>query len=132
MFIVSPTVPSQPLNVIILPDSVTPSSFNVTWSPPSDINSPGVSYTLRLTSLSSPSRNVTGITEEMFTLEELMPFTNYTVVVVAVSERGPGLDSDSVSVTTDEDGKYIRALLSLYKFMSKAICSIEFEIIRER
>ena len=75
---------------------------------------------------------MTGITEEMFTFKELMPFINYTVVVVAVSERGPGPDSDSVSVTTDEDGKYIRALLSLYKIMSKALCSIEFEIIRER
>ena len=87
--------------------NVTARSFIVIWSPPTDINAPEINYTLRLT---GPSSNVTefpGIQAEMRLVDDLMPFTDYMVVVFAVSEKGAGNDSDTRMVMTSEDGKYM-------------------------
>ena len=46
-----------------------------------------------------------GIQPEMRLLEGRMPFTNYTVVVFAVSEKGPGPSSETLTVTTLEDSE---------------------------
>ena len=75
------------------------------WSPPSDLNAPQVNYTLQLTRPSSPPMNVSGVTEQMYLFEELQPFANYSVVIFAVSDKGPGPASQTVSVTTSEDCK---------------------------
>lgn len=82
-------------------------SFVVTWSPPSDINAPEINYTIQLTGPNSDMMNFTqsGMPPEMRLLDRLMPFTNYSVVVFAVSERGPGPSSETQTVMTLEDSK---------------------------
>ena len=79
-------------------------SFLVTWSPPSDLNAPEVNYTLQLTQPSS-AMNITGVTVQMYLFEELQPSTNYSVVIFAVSDKGPGPASETIAVTTSEDCK---------------------------
>ena len=87
---------------------VTSRSFLVTWSPPSDLNAPEVTYTLQL-KLNRPSSspvNIPGVTVQMYLFEELQPSTSYSVVIFAVSDKGPGPASETVPVTTSEDCEY--------------------------
>ena len=98
------TVPSEPLNVATV--NIMARSFLVTWSPPNAINAPEINYTIQLTGPNSVVTNITGIGVEMRPLEGLMPFTNYSVVVFAVSEKGPGPTSETQTVRTLEDGEY--------------------------
>ena len=104
-------MPSQPLDVVIPPVNVTSRSFLVTWSPPSDLNAPEVTYTLQLTRPSSPPLNVPGVTVLMYEFDGLRPSASYSVVVFAVSDKGSGPASLTVSVTTSEDRKYIRIMV---------------------
>ena len=96
-------VPSEPLNLTSM--TVTARSFVVTWSPPSDLNAPEINYTLRLTGPNSNVMDFPGIRAEMSLLEGRMPFTSYTVVVFAVSEKGPGPSSETLTVMTLEDSE---------------------------
>ena len=100
-------VPSQPLNLVFM--DVTSQSFRISWSPPSDLNAPDVNYTLLLITEAPRAMNtITGIVNETYLFEALRPFTNYTVVIFAVSEKGPGLGSDPIRVMTpEEDSKCI-------------------------
>ena len=100
------TVPSEPLNVTTM--SIMAGSFLVTWSPPNAINAPEINYTVQLTGPNSVVTDITGIGVEIRLLEGLMPFTNYSVVVFAVSEKGPGPTSETQTVRTLEDGEYAR------------------------
>ena len=103
MYFFVSAVPSEPLNLI--PMTITARSFVVTWSPPSDLNAPEINYTLQLTGPNSNVMDFPGIRAEMRLLEDLMPFTNYTVVVIAVSEKGPGPGSKTLTVMTLEDSE---------------------------
>ena len=88
-------------------------SFRVSWSSPSELNAPDINYTLQLTITGPPpvgSMNMTGITDETYLFEGLTPFTTYTVVVFAVSEKGPGPGSDPTTVMTAEDGRRVHEL----------------------
>lgn len=80
-------------------------SFVVTWSPPNDINAPEINYAVQLTGPNSNVVDFTGIQAEMRLLNGLVPFSNYTVVVFAVSEKGPGPGSETRTVMTLEDGE---------------------------
>ena len=86
--------------------NITARSFRVVWSPPNDLNAPAINYTLQLTGPSSNMTEFSGILAEMHLLKDLMPFTEYTVVVFAVSERGSGPESDTLMVMTSEDSEY--------------------------
>ena len=80
---------------------VTSQSFRICWLPPSDLNAPDVNYTLLLiTEAPRAVDTITGIVDETYLFEALRPFTNYTVVTFAVSEKGPGLGSDPIRVMT--------------------------------
>ena len=77
----------------------------VTWLPPSDLNAPDINYTLQLTGPSSIVTIFDGIVPEILLLEVLDPFTQYEVVVFAVSEKGPGPSSQLLMVMTSQDSK---------------------------
>ena len=85
--------------------NVTARSFVITWSPPSELNAPEINYTVQLMGPNSNVAEFRGIQAEMYLLENLMPFTNYTVVVIAVSEKGPGPSSEMLTVETLEDSE---------------------------
>lgn len=97
------TVPSEPRNLISV--NIMARSFVVMWSPPNEINAPEINYTVRLIRPNSNVMDFTGIRDEMRLLDDLMPFTNYSVVVFAVSEKGPGPTSETRTVMTLEDSK---------------------------
>lgn len=97
------TVPSEPRNLISV--NIMARSFVVMWSPPNEINAPEINYTVRLIRPNSNVMDFTGIRDEMRLLDDLMPFTNYSVVVFAVSEKGPGPTSETQIVMTLEDSK---------------------------
>ena len=97
------SVPSEPLNLDSI--NITARSFVITWSPPSEQNAPEINYTVQLIGPNSNMAEFRGIQAEIYLLEGLMPFANYTVVVFAVSEKGPGPGSEMLTTETLEDSE---------------------------
>ena len=91
---------------MIPPANLSARSLVVSWSPPSDFNAPEITYFVQLTSVSL-SMNVSDIAIETRTFMDLLPFTEYTVVVFAVSDKGAGPGSEPATVTTDQDRKLL-------------------------
>ncbi len=77
------------------------------WSPPDDPNGIVENYTVMYMPLSSPdvASEVSGITGLSQTLSDLDPFTRYTVVVYALTDKGVGEGSEPLEVLTEESGE---------------------------
>uniref|UniRef100_A0A3Q1CJQ9 DCC netrin 1 receptor n=1 Tax=Amphiprion ocellaris TaxID=80972 RepID=A0A3Q1CJQ9_AMPOC len=86
--------------------SLSPTSVQVNWEPPSLPNGPVLGYRLLWTEspLTVPvcvqSVEVNGLNYKM---EGLNKFTEYTVRVLAINRYGPGTASEPLSVTTQSD-----------------------------
>ena len=52
--------------------------------------------------------NLTEINITMTLVEDLLPFSTYSVIVFAVSERGTGPASEAQTTITAEDGEFSR------------------------
>lgn len=97
-------VPSEPRNVSFT--ALTSTSFTVTWLPPASPNGIIDNYTLQYTDTTTGMMVVEmGITTESQVLEGLSPARRYRVVVSALTDKGPGPESEPLVVTTLEDGK---------------------------
>ena len=79
----------------------------MTWLPPANPNGIIDNYTLRYTNTTTGMMvdEIMGITTESQVLEGLSPFRGYRVVVSALTDKGPGPESEPLVVTTLEDGK---------------------------
>lgn len=99
--------PSAPLNVLL--STLSPEAVSVSWSPPSMSN--GVVTSYRVTYFptvdggrgSAATVNTSTGLQLSLNVTGLEPFTNYTVVVAAMTEF-LGSESDPVTVRTAEAG----------------------------
>ena len=80
----------------------------VSWDevPCSGQNGPITGYLLYYTSTTfADTINITGRENRLYTLTELIPYTNYTVQVSAYNDVGTGLTSDSRTQRTEQAGE---------------------------
>ena len=100
------TAPSAPQNLMAVPDSST--AINVSWNEPEILNGVITDYIVTYFPSDDPESE-TNISTMMNTLTlqltGLEKFTNYTISVLAVTVS-PGEPSQSVTVRTNEDGKF--------------------------
>ena len=85
-------------------------SISLEWEPPSEPNGFIESYSVTYTGPEmfggeDMTETVDGIDGTMTVLPDLAPFSNYTVIVHAFTNRGRGDPSDELVVTTEEDSK---------------------------
>ena len=88
--------------------SVKSRSLSVVWGtvPCSHQGGPIKGYRLRYSKCSdSYSVNITGEENTQYNLTGLTPFTNYSVQVAAVNDRGTGPYSTPLTVETLQDGE---------------------------
>uniref|UniRef100_A0AAQ6AC83 DCC netrin 1 receptor n=1 Tax=Amphiprion ocellaris TaxID=80972 RepID=A0AAQ6AC83_AMPOC len=111
---VGPGESSAPLKITTKPDlqvpsrveslragSLSPTSVQVNWEPPSLPNGPVLGYRLLWTE--SPSGKDVEVNGLNYKMEGLNKFTEYTVRVLAINRYGPGTASEPLSVTTQSD-----------------------------
>ena len=109
----SDAVPTLPTSLSISVFSST--ILNVTWDAPSMLNAPTVTYILQYRIVDNSSAIVvTGIVDAMFSIVDLKPFSNYSVVVQACSEVGCSPFTEEVTAVTIEGGMYVHALCVMY------------------
>ena len=107
---------SPPVNIIVM--SAHPGSLELSWQPPPEIdqNGPITGYEIQYTMVGS---NVTMdeiiSSGNMYTITELLPFVNYSVVMAAITVNGTGPFSSPVIELSGHEGKGI-----IYKGSSKA------------
>lgn len=86
----------------------------VTWMEPLPLNAPTVNYTVLIGLVDGSPDNrtmfLTGPDELSFTVTDLLPFTNYSVSVLACSAAGCGDESLPVIQNTMEDSESTSSL----------------------
>ena len=96
-------VPNAPMNV--MSESVTSRMATITWqngAPPNPANPPIIEYTIFLNDSSEGTAQST-----MIILDGLIPFTSYTVSIVARNRIGYSTMSQPHQFTTMEEGKIL-------------------------
>ena len=86
----------------------------VSWDevPCSGQNGPITGYLLYYTNTKfSNTINITGGENRSYTLTELRPYTNYTVIVSAYNDVGTGPASDNRTKQTEQVGQLVYSLL---------------------
>ena len=106
-------VPSSPLNVTVT--NKTSTTLLVTWLPPSKPNGVLTSFELCYTGVYSVNPVPSSFHQLQCTnipfpaayslLVDLVPYSNYTISVRAVTGAGPGNSSTEIKGITKEDGK---------------------------
>ena len=120
------TVPSAPLNLEYV--NLTSTAIQVTWLPPADPNGIIDNYTLMLTfEADGTSENITDISITTHNVTGLLPYQEYTIVVYALTDKGPGSGSIPLNVLTDEDSKLamILKVLSIDNSAKSIVTPIE-------
>ena len=98
------TVSSAPLALEYA--NLTSTAIQVTWLSPDDPNGIVDNYTLMLTfEADGTSENITDISITTYNVTGLLAYQQYTVVVYALTDKGPGSGSAPLNVLTDEDCK---------------------------
>ena len=97
---------SPPVNVILM--SAHPASLDLSWQPPPEIdqNGPITGYEIQYTMVgSNVIMNETISSGNMYTITELRPFVNYSVVMAAITVNGTGPFSSPVIELSGHEGK---------------------------
>ena len=104
------TVPSSaPLNVMV--EGHNPASLNVSWQPPLEIdhNGPITGYVINYTRIGSTDMNSVNVNDSlrhMLLGVAIVAYTDYSVVVAAMTVNGTGPFSDPpMVVRSGEDGE---------------------------
>lgn len=103
MFLKAPSGPPEQLNGT----AVSPSSVNLTWSPPPVASRNGIirEYQINITEIDTGRVLLLYSTTSQLTVTSLHPFYTYVCRVSASTvEYGPY--SESIQITTFEDGKH--------------------------
>ena len=113
-------VPNAPINV--MSESVTSRMATITWQDgtlPNPVHPPIIDYTISLNDSSEYTAQST-----MIILDGLIPFTSYTVSVVATNIIGNSVMSQSHQFTTLEEGKIFTQLsCPLTEFLHANMCA---------
>ncbi|XP_069577980.1 netrin receptor DCC [Brachyistius frenatus] len=94
-------VPSRVESVLV--EALSTTSVQVSWEPPGLPNGPVLGYRLLWTENPSGKEQSVEVNGLNYKMEGLNKFTEYTVRVLAINRYGPGVASESVSVTTQSD-----------------------------
>ncbi|CAL4128076.1 unnamed protein product, partial [Meganyctiphanes norvegica] len=94
-------VPGKSNNVTI--KSITPHSLEVEWNQPLDNACSITSYTVICADSSGGAEQKGNVTEPPYNITGLTACTDYTITVIAYTEKGPGTPSDSVNLTTGNE-----------------------------
>lgn len=106
-------LPSEPENVVVEP--LNERSLNVSWTPPDHLASTVKSYSINVTELHSFDQDsVPNVTSEIgvivssdttsTVINDLKPFTMYTITVIATNSEGSSLPSYRTRALTRENG----------------------------
>ncbi len=124
-------VPSAPRNFALSMVSGSPNTFSASWNIPEPTNGIISGYTINCNS--SISVTVTGSTLSA-SLSGLTPFTTYSCTISASTGAGEGTASNTVTATTDEDGKQQNSMIynSLKKTLSPQVlftCTVMMHLL---
>ena len=103
---------TSPENILF--SSVEARSLIVSWDEVtcSGQNGPITGYLLYITNTTfSDTINITGGENRSYTVTELRPYTNYTVMVSAYNDAGIGPTSDERTQQTEQAGQLVYSLL---------------------
>ena len=99
-------VPSAPLNLMYRNISAT--SIEVSWSLPAEPNGNIDSYILMYTEQAmNITIVITEIMELSYNLTQLLEYERYTIVIAAMTDKGPGPYSETLDVLTEEHCKCV-------------------------
>ena len=88
---------------------MTSRNITVTWNTIDCIERNGIITGYTVVFQEQGGANVTGNTvNRTFSAGKLTPYTNYTFQVAGVNDVDTGLFTDVVTITTDEDGLFIK------------------------
>jgi len=100
--------PSSPINIVVI---VTGSrTANISWQegiPSNPENPPTIDYEVLLSNLLTANVSTTSVTLNDDSLIPLIPFTNYTVTIVARNRIGISNNSEPVTFMTNEERKLL-------------------------
>ena len=87
---------SSPQNITVT--SVNPASLNVSWQPPleKDHNGPITGYVIQYIAVVSGNISLNVSNQNMYIIQSLLAYVNYSVMVAAVNFIGAGPLSDPV------------------------------------
>ena len=90
--------------------NLSSSSVRLTWQPPAQPNGDILSYSVDYSGPAefggaSEIRPISDISNTMVDILGLVPYTEYSVVVFAFTDKGRGSASDQLTVLTDQDGE---------------------------
>ena len=77
------------------------------WSAPLNNLCPITKYTVKWVKSSGGEEQEATATGTTYNITGLVPCTQYNIMVIAYTEKGPGRNSDTVTMTTDIDGKLL-------------------------
>ena len=99
---------SPPVNITVM--SAHPESLELSWQPPPEIyrNGPIIGYEIQYTMVGSTVAmdEVIG-SRNAYTIIELLPFVNYSIVIAAITVNGTGPFSAPVIELSGPEGKGI-------------------------
>ncbi|KAM4634159.1 netrin receptor DCC [Polymixia lowei] len=84
-------------------ESLSPSSIQVSWDPPAQPNGPILGYRLLWTESPSGKEQSIEVNGQNYKMEGLNKFTEYSVRVLALNRYGPGVATETISITTLSD-----------------------------
>ena len=110
-----PLVPSAPVvNLSYVNESST--SILVSWSPPLSPNGIITNYTVIVTRVQTGMNLTLSTNDTELLIIDLEAHTDYLVIVFAETDAGVGEPSHSLAVLTEEDGTFIKSILSAPSF----------------
>ena len=106
------TAPTAPRNVT--PTNITRSSITITWLAPEPTNGIIESYTIQVVRIDDsqmlPDIDVRPPDMRDYNITGLMEHVNYSIVIVASTDKGMGDGSEAIIVQTLEHRKWLRSL----------------------
>ena len=97
-------VPTAPLNLRYR--NISSSSIELSWDPPNNFRGPNEGYQVMYTRVETGyTQTMSDITSTSVNITDLQIYEEYTITVVALSDKGIGETSVPLTVITDEDCK---------------------------
>ena len=98
-------VPTPPLNLRYR--NISSSSIELSWDPPNSFRGPNEGYQVMYTRVETGyTQTMSDITSTSVNITDLQIYEEYTITVVALSDKGIGETSVPLTVITDEDCKF--------------------------
>ncbi|KAM6985917.1 netrin receptor DCC [Aplochiton taeniatus] len=84
-------------------EAMSPTAVQASWDPPTHANGPLLGYRLLWIEAASGKEQTVEVNGQSYKMEGLNKFTEYTIRVLALNRYGPGVASETLSITTFSD-----------------------------